>query len=722
MTLPNSGISRQGTQTDNPYSNESQYVSETIEVAKSIVTICSQTAAPSDDVLTTLNSCLDRLYMLVSPDDDADATTKSSGISKQGQPDGASYDSSMAGIAANSMLSQFADTSQGQNKTTNLAVLLANTLAQILINSTTRALQMKAALALIQLAAKEPPPPLASAFDQDQFSPYGHPQNMSPSSAVVHDIPTSWCYVLVNSNALSALVQQLPSPTSSANNNAIDIELCEKCAWAIANLAGDSIMAREALQNMGALSKLTACISLGTSAQPNLAQQGNYQSMAGILRNALWALTNLLREGGMLLLEFVKELLCSTANSESRSTARLTPRDIAILLSSRELFPYPPSNSTTWEDVLDETCWFVSFLTRDPVSVDILCADEQSGNGNTVSMLVTRLVEAKKALMGQQNAGMKCMIPCCRALKNIAIASNGKYVSSILLTLANGNDIGNGQPVRLLEGALAELIGYGTLGAGSEASTIASEAASTAGALLYNAGFPLPHPATQSCRVLLPALCQALISDLTTFNFRREVVWALWNAVNLPPDLNSLEYEEGRCPDVAVQNMFLVEIICTNPTKIAWALESTLLTQNSDTIEASLYLIRLLLQRLDTDNRLANAQFSGKKLSTVFEEAGLVDALWRICDNDSDESATAELAAEIIDEFYEEEEVDDDNEMFQPATVGGHFQFQAAGMTLPEGGFNFGAPAVVRQEQHLPPAGRGRGRGQVVPAWMQKQT
>ena len=86
-----------------------------------------------------------------------------------------------------------------------------------------------------------------------------------------------------------------------------------------------------------------------------------------------------------------------------------------------------------------------------------------------------------------------------------------------------------------------------------------------------------------------------------------------------------------------------------------------------------------------------------KKMSTHFEESGLVDALWRICDRDSEESDVAELAANILDDFYEDEEEgeEENSSMLEPSSLGGQFQFQAlasVGMSgFPEGGFNFGS-------------------------------
>lgn len=175
----------------------------------------------------------------------------------------------------------------------------------------------------------------------------------------------------------------------------------------------------------------------------------------------------------------------------------------------------------------------------------------------------------------------------------------------------------------------------------------------------------------------------------------------------------------------AVQADLLVGIIRPSPDEVARALTQMLSTLDSDALEASLRLINLFLRRLDSNG--IGIIGGMKKMSTLFEEAGLVDALWRICDHDSEESDIAELAADILDDYYEQEEEEDaDESLLQPAYSlgGGQFQFQSPALAVPEGGFNFGsaAPPHPPQQQHqpVPPMGRGRGRGrgQVVPAWL----
>ena len=92
----------------------------------------------------------------------------------------------------------------------------------------------------------------------------------------------------------------------------------------------------------------------------------------------------------------------------------------------------------------------------------------------------------------------------------------------------------------------------------------------------------------------------------------------------------------------------------------------------------------------------------------VFDEAGLTDALWGVCNHDSDESIVAELAADILDKYYDKEDEEDEEEdnMLQPSSTGNQFQFGVQQQT----GMDYLTPS-------MPPAGRGRGK--VMPAWMQ---
>jgi hypothetical protein len=144
-----------------------------------------------------------------------------------------------------------------------------------------------------------------------------------------------------------------------------------------------------------------------------------------------------------------------------------------------------------------------------------------------------------------------------------------------------------------------------------------------------------------------------------------------------------------------------------------------------DSVEAALRLIEILIQKLGSIS-------SGQKLTVVFEEAGLVDALWRVCDNDTEESYVAEMAASLLDEYFEREHEEDDEGLIGPVLSGGCFQFQAPTVAnAPYGGFDFStnapegfafsdAGSSTQRQGQTPSMGRGRGRGQVIPAWMER--
>ena len=212
---------------DNPYSRDGNHVKEAIQLAQSIVRLCSTTfnttatAAAAADKSTLmimqqqqeqqqLATALDRLCILLTPDDsdinpssqrlmnmnprDYNIATANNGsITGKDFFDDAIerklqvYDSSMAGMAANAILSQFITVSGGDignggggndgggNESNNLAVALANSLGCILsmqqgtLNnsnnnmSSSNSLQIKSVIVLNQLAATDPPPPQQSA-------------------------------------------------------------------------------------------------------------------------------------------------------------------------------------------------------------------------------------------------------------------------------------------------------------------------------------------------------------------------------------------------------------------------------------------------------------------------------------------------------------------------------------------------------------------------------
>jgi len=748
----------------NPYEMDATHIKEAIKMAESIVKL--EPATVRDDAwYSSLSTSLERLSVLLTPGDEIGVPltgTKMGDASSRDAPSGVSYDSSAAGMAANALLTKFMynpANNNPQSRKENLAVLLANALARILspsnifeessISNLSTALlhsmKIQAVIAITQLASTEPPPPPLSSFDQEEYSPYGHPP---PSLAsTLASAPTSWCHLFVNSNVLPTLIQHLsiiPDASAPVSSN-LDIDLVEKCVWAIGNLAGDSEMARQSIiQSPVTVPKLISCLFLGiafaTNSKISPERIAAIPSILNLIRNTVWTMTNLVREGSL-----PSWMLIEMQNPMNYS--RVNRQQLSLLLSCPERLADNSAGSTvsSWYDIAAETCWLLFFLTSgDDAIVQFLCSTESTGGKEIISSIVTRLAISADATIQRfdntastfgaaresaaYKASLSC-IPCCRLLRNIAIASSGKFVPSILC--AETNTRPNDNPLSCsVEHSLAKLLPLGFSGAGNEPSTIASEAASTAGACLFDAGLSLPHPSTNASRTLLPALVQAMVHPLSKFDFRREVTWAIWNAVNVPEDLfrnedGTWRQDVNRGDVLMIQKDLLVELLKANPNETIRVLTASLSSVDSDAAQASLLLINAILRKLGSD-----AKISGQigRLTILFEEAGLVEALNIICDLDTEEGEMAEMAAELIDEFFDEREDDGDEDDFMAhaGVSDGQFQFQAPTVEgIPKGGFNFGDPSpMFHQQQHQQiqsPMGRGRGRGQVVPAWMQRQ-
>lgn len=747
----------------NPYEMDATHIKETIKTAESIIQLESATVR-DDAWFSPLSKSLERLSVLLTPGDEIGVSltgTKMGDTSNRGAPSGVSYDSSAAGMAANALLTKFIYNPANNNPQStkeNLAVLLANALARILSPSNNfeensisnlptallHSMKIQAVIAITQLAATEPPPPPLSSFDQEEYSPYGHPP---PSLAsTLASAPTSWCHLFVNSNVLPSLIKHLskiPDASAPVPSN-LEIDLVEKCIWAIGNLAGDSEMARQSIiQSPVTVPKLISCVSFGIAyaTSSNIPPEGvdAMPPILNLIRNTVWTMTNLVREGSL-----PSWMLIEMQNPMNYS--RVNRQQLSLLLSCPERMADNSTGTTvsSWYDIAAETCWLVFFLTsRDDAVVEYLCSTESTEGMEIVSSIVTRLAISADATnqrfdntastfgaardSAAYKASLSC-IPCCRLLRNIAIASSGKFVPCILCAKTNTRPNDNPLPCSV-EVSLAKLLPLGFSGAGNEASTISSEAASTAGACLFDAGLPLPHPSTNACRTLLPALVQALIHPLSKFDFRREVTWAIWNAVNVPEGL--FKNEDGTWRQdvnhediLTIQKGLLVELLKANPNETIRVLTASLSSVDSDAAQASLLLINAILRKLGSD-----AKISGQigRLTILFEEAGLVEALNNICDLDKEEGEMAEMAAELIDDFFDEREDDGDEGDFmaRAGVSDGQFQFRAPTVErIPDGGFDFGDPSpMIQQQQHQQiqsPMGRGRGRGQVVPAWMQR--
>lgn len=573
-------------------------------------------------------------------------------------------DAEMTSNAANSLLSLRADVPPGGGA--NLARSLAGTLGSLLGPPAPPDVALRSATALNQLAATDPPPAGAVGIG---------PGGEDARRGVDHEAPASWCSVIVQSSALSGLIRRLPADVAGAVGGGPDVEVAARCASVLGNLAGDSEAARVALSGGGdrdAVSRLVSSVRVGEAA-----------GSADLSGNALWALANLCRDPG---------------GPAERVASELGRDALARLLRG-------PSDGGGG-DATAEYCWLLSYLTRHDGVASGLASDAQFVT-SLVALLAQTAERCSAGLRGGGPAGLDpgCAVPCLRAVRNLAVSDGGRRVGALLRPDA--------RPGAPLEGALAGLVSLGTVGAGGAASAVSVEAAACSGALLAASS---PHPAALARRALVPALLAALTAELSPFELRREAVWALWTAADG-------DAADAGAADPAARREVLVSVAAPGPDGAPRDLARTAvgLLSNPDgsAAEPTVRLVDALL-------RGGPGGGYGGTTRRVLEEEGLADALLRVCEDDRDESEVAELAADLLDDYFEVdgegEHGDEGGGVVGPSHSGGQFHFAAPAvdgvMSFDFSGPHSGssAPSVLRAGG---PSARGRGRGQpVVPSWM----
>jgi hypothetical protein len=197
-----------------------------------------------------------------------------------------------------------------------------------------------------------------------------------------------------------------------------------------------------------------------------------------------------------------------------------------------------------------------------------------------------------------------------------------------------------------------------------------------AGCLLCDAGLP-QHPSTTVGEpILVPVLMHLLSSSQLVLDEQREVACALWNALALPPS-----QENENSGGSMNQNVPLPPYA----RPLIPVLVNLLSATDVDAVLAAVHLVNILVRR-------------DPSLCPALEEAQVQDALEHVCDSTMQEAA--EVAAELIDDFFNQSD-DDDYDAFVEAERRGFIGFeQSVGVPLPP-----------------PPQGMGRGRGTVLPSW-----
>jgi hypothetical protein len=254
-----------------------------------------------------------------------------------------------------------------------------------------------------------------------------------------------------------------------------------------------------------------------------------------------------------------------------------------------------------------------------------------------------------------------------------------------------------------------------------------TQAAWLAGCLLVDAGVE-NHPSTAvAAPVLIPALMERIgtssegqqsgqtVSTMLSFEEERELVSALWNALAWPPQLDFVQHHRSssafgsgssqRPPPAHLS--FALNI--SRPT--VQTLIRLVTSNDSDAVLASVSVIELILRLHPDESKLPSYD-----LLTMMQEEEVVDALEKVCDSPMEDAA--ELAADILDDYFYNADQDDDHYDQQNPGNYSWMQISEDAGHLPSFGVRPSATEhVVSRES---PSGMGRGRGATLPAWMSK--
>lgn len=217
---------------------------------------------------------------------------------------------------------------------------------------------------------------------------------------------------------------------------------------------------------------------------------------------------------------------------------------------------------------------------------------------------------------------------------------------------------------------------------------VVQQAASLASCLLLDAGTP-EHPATTiAAPRLVPLLFQELRENTPhSFQNQCELVHALWNALSLP-GVGSYWFAPEKTVLIPLPQWDIIRPALSNLVKLAGSVDV-------DVCMATVSVIKLLIERNNDQERIRMALL----------EADVTTVLEKVCDFGDKEAS--EIAAGLLDDVFYVEEADME---------------ENTGDIMPDGTFAFGLGGVggSREYGFAPSEGMGRGRGTMVPAWMEQ--
>lgn len=325
--------------------------------------------------------------------------------------------------------------------------------------------------------------------------------------------------------------------------------------------------------------------------------------------------------------------------------------------------------------------------------------------------------------------------PCLELFGLWATVANGKHVPRLLFATSQ----------RSLLNFISQLITWGHQGLLQVNDYL--QALWVAGCLLCDAGAQ-NHPSTLlAAPVLVPLLTMGLqehtqqSSKTFSLECKREGILALWNAITAPPSDDQMEASQTSLFQEDGLLSLLQFILATTAANAAggksseylvmMALKNLLLCQDVDTMLAAMHVLNAILRNIPSSR-------------VLFMECDGDEALEEVCDlplgNDNASTEAADLAADLIDEFFDSSRPTDEDQfadpILQPAQESGSFVFginadaptvlmsnsdQADQQQTGDFAISTDLPVFSAADNSDPSApgmghGRGRGRGKTLPA------
>jgi len=371
-----------------------------------------------------------------------------------------------------------------------------------------------------------------------------------------------------------------------------------------------------------------------------------------------------------------------------------------------------------------EAAWILEGLSRrEDEAVHFLCGrrgrrmveeeEEEETAAEETDMLLPCLIQRihhHSTTSSTTTASKEFLVPALRAVGNLCTACEGQYVVDFLQQ----------QQPAFVE-AMNRLLEQKTV----------LDAVSVAGSLLTDAGLP-GHPSTDTALPnFLPRLIAILLSEHSTFAWKRDAAFAISNAVASSSSFSQLpssspgavvvyEHDDALLQRMEIESYRLAQLryyVWTDSEehqhRLMQVLGGEFLKMSSQSHEAVVPALEIL------DKLVRNIEAS----RFLFDSHGGVDLLEDVCANSSGSTTdeAAEIAARLIDDIFDTDDGDsidyEASSLSMPAIENNQFVFGGAPAMAA-----FRSDSATSMETTTPPqAGAGRGRGRTMPAWMVQQ-